>query len=393
MNIHASHHLPQPDAGALEHSEQLKTLIAKEISEAGPMTFARYMQLALYAPGLGYYNSGKQKFGKNGDFITAPELSPLFAQCLGRQCAQALQIIGGGNILEFGAGSGIMAADILLELEKLHCLPEHYYILEVSPDLKQQQHQTLLNRAPTLLERVQWINQLPSAPFTGVILANEVLDAMPAHRFYCDDKQIQEYFVTLQENQFMWDKSIPSDTLLRRQIEHLQKEYLGSIPYSSEINLLITPWIAAISTLLKQGLILLIDYGFPRQEYYHPDRNQGTLMCHYRHRAHSDPFLFVGLQDITCHVDFTTIAEAAQSCGLTLSGYTNQASFLIGSGLADILQTNQYHSELEQFNANQQVKLLTSPSEMGELFKVMSLTRQLDHSLLGFSFQNKLHRL
>ncbi len=362
--------------------------LIKEIIKEGPVPFVRFMQLALYAPGVGYYSSGQKKFGRDGDFITAPELSSLFSQCVAKQCQQILRVLETPVILEFGAGSGVMAADILLALEALGCLPERYLILELSAELQTRQRETIKQRAPHLLDNVQWLSTLPSESFEGVVLANEVLDAMPVNKFRMHDGQLQEAFVGFKNEQFNWQWKKAGDTL-QKAVHHLEIDFPDA--YETEINLFIDGWIKSISSVLSRGLVLLIDYGFPRHEYYHPDRHMGTIMCHYQHRSHSDPLLLVGKQDITAHVDFTALAEAAVENDFDVEGYTNQAAFLIDCGITDLLQ--RANDDAEQFNWNNQVKQLTLPSEMGELFKVIALTKDFDEVLLGFRCLDMSERL
>lgn len=375
--------LPQPTAEALAHSECLQQKIAAAISNnSGAIAFDHYMQMALYEPGLGYYSAGAQKFGAAGDFVTAPEISPLFSQCLARQCQQILAHVNNGSILEFGAGSGIMARDILLALSAHNALPEQYYILEVSADLKQRQQAMLAQAIPNFFANIIWLDRLPAA-FNGVILANEVIDAFPVKLFAIENNELAELWVTLHHGQFQWQKH---STELTQVTEFKQQSLLAS-HYQSEINLLIAPWINSLSSCLRQGAAILIDYGFPRHEYYHPQRHQGTLMCHYRHHAHANPFFLPGLQDITAHVDFTAIAESAVTANLQVSGYNTQTGFLLGCGLLELIQNQQ------PLGINQQIHQLTSPAEMGELFKVMALTRNLDITLIGFSQQDLRGRL
>jgi SAM-dependent MidA family methyltransferase len=384
-----SNDLPEPEADAFAHSQRLSKHIEAEITAKGPLSFARFMELALYAPGLGYYSAGAHKLGREGDFITAPDLSPLFAQCIARQCAQVLTFLHEGDILEFGAGSGNLAADILLSLEEQKILPRHYFILEISADLRQRQQACLAKRIPQWLDRIVWLDTLP-ATFRGVILANEVLDAMPVHRFKIQQGQIQECFVDFAQGAFVERLLKATNPCLLEAVQSLDK-YLTE-GYESEVSLTIAPWLASIHAFFQQGLILLIDYGFVRREYYHVQRNAGTLMCHYQHRAHSNPLIFLGLQDITAHIDFTHVAETAQKLGLEIAGFTNQASFLLSCGLAELLASST-NDIAAQWAINQQVKMLTLPSEMGELFKVMALTRDLPIPLVGFTLQDWCNRL
>jgi SAM-dependent MidA family methyltransferase len=387
--------LPAPDANALAHSNQLLQLIKQEIAQQkGVISFARFMELALYAPGLGYYSAGGQKFGAMGDFVTAPEISPLFARCLACQCQQVLAEVQGGDILEFGAGSGVMAADLLLELERLNCLPAHYFILEVSADLQKRQQEKLQQSIPHLFKRVVWLTSLPATPLRGIILANEVLDAMPVHRFVLENKQIKEIGVAWEDERLV-DKQMESVTPpLLMAVAKLQQEVLSEVSYySSEINLLLPGWLQSVSTILQQGLVLLIDYGFVSAEFYHPERYMGTLMCHYRHQGHTDPFWLPGLQDITAHVDFTAVAEAAHAAGFAISGYTSQAAFLLDCGLLMLAEKSVGQNLTNQLRLSQQIQKLTAPHEMGELFKVLALTKNFAQPLLGFSLQDLRRRL
>jgi SAM-dependent MidA family methyltransferase len=380
--------LPQPDPIALEHSQKLQQKIITCIQKKGPLSFAEYMQMALYEPYLGYYNAGAYKFGTQGDFVTAPEISSLFSKCLAKQCAQVLKDLNNGVILEFGAGSGRMALEVLRELQRQQSLPDQYLILEVSADLQERQKQLFLKEAPHFLEKIQWLQQWPTEAIRGVVLANEVMDALPVHKFKWQQNKLYELYVDIHQNQFIWHLNSPSSPQLQAAISHLDVPFPDE--YESEINLMLPAWIQGIAECLKQGLVLLIDYGFPRHEFYHPDRDQGTLMCHYQHRAHADPLILAGIQDITAHIDFTAVAEAATTCGLEVEGFTHQAAFLINCGLAEMLH---FENEFERIQINQQVKQLTSPSEMGELFKVCALTRDYSAPLIGFKMMNQLERL
>ena len=370
--------LPRPDADALAHSQRLAQRIRAAIEEAGgAIPFSRYMELALYAPGLGYYSAGARKFGAAGDFVTAPEISPLFSRCLARQCAEVLAEIGGGAILELGAGSGVMAADILMELQALARLPEEYLILEVSAELRERQRQTLATKATGLASRVRWLDSLPEE-FTGVMLGNEVLDALPVERFLKRPGGFDEYCVRSEGEGFTWSMRPAGE-----QLAAVLQAFETTLPqplapgYVSEICLGLMPLISSLADSLERGALLLLDYGYPRNAYYHPERAMGTLMCHYRQRAHDDPFLYPGLQDITAHVDFTAAAEAGTSAGLELAGYTTQAHFLMALGVAGLSGTD--------LRAAQQVKLLTLPEEMGERFKAIGFTRGLETLMTGFA--------
>jgi len=385
---------PAPDKDARKHSQQLIHLMVDEIEQGGGrISFDRYMSLALTAHGLGYYVSGNQKLGAAGDFVTAPEISSLFSHCLARQCAPVLEDMAkdaAADILEFGAGSGVMAADILLELERLQQLPARYQILEISGELRQRQQETLQKKAPHLLDRIKWLDTLPGSGFRGVILANEVLDAMPVHLFFKDQEMLGEFYVAWDGQQFVWEEGDFSNRQIAARVNALKDRLPDS--YRSEINLAMDGWIASLAEMMEQAAMLIIDYGFSRQEYYHPQRAQGTLMCHYRHRSHDNPFVYPGLQDITAHVDFTAVAEAADSAGLHVAGYNTQAMFLLANGLETMLQSVDVNTP-EFLQLARQVKTLTMPGEMGELFKVMALTRGYNHTLQGFQLQDMRAKL
>lgn len=380
--------LPSPTAEEQAHHDKLVQRLREEMAAAGgEIPFDRFMELALYAPGLGYYVAGTRKFGEHGDFITAPELGPLFARCLARPCQSLLAVLGGGDILEVGAGSGALAADLLLELESLGQLPERYLVLELGAELRARQQETIRQRAPHLAGRVHWLDDLPG-DFRGLVLANEVLDAMPVTRFRVTESGVNELGVGWENGGFAWREK-PAGAALRERIKTLR------LPagYTSEINLRAEAWVRRAAESLKQGAMLLIDYGFPRAEFYHPQRAQGTLMCHYRHQAHDDPLRLAGLQDITAHVDFTAIAEAGVDAGLELLGYTSQAAFLLGCGLEQIMAASDPDAVRTHLALTQQVKKLTLPHEMGELFKVLALGRGVREPLPGFTLQDRRGRL
>ncbi|MBL7481728.1 class I SAM-dependent methyltransferase [Legionella bononiensis] len=357
-----------------------------QLEEQQELPFIEFMQLALYAPGEGYYSSGLPKLGKQGDFITAPELTPLFGKTLANQCKQILTSVEHPVLFEFGAGTGALCIDVLNQLEQLNCLPDAYYILEVSSNLRHRQQELFQQKIPHLAHRIFWLERWPETPFNGVVLANEVLDAMPVNRFMLKDNNILESYISLNKAGELTEQFKPC------QNERLSNYIKNNLPqqtteYLSEVNLFIEDWLVNIYKMINQGAVFLIDYGFPRHEYYHPDRNQGTLMCHYQHHAHPDPLLHPGEQDITAHVDFTHVAEAGQQAGFHIAGYTNQASFLLANGLLSFLNT--LDNEKELFRAKQAIKQLTDPSEMGELFKVIALTKNLDIDLNGFLLNDK----
>lgn len=376
------------------HIEEITRLVGQEASQSGgAISFDRYVELALYAPGLGYYQNAGYKIGAEGDFITAPEISAYFSRCLARQCAQVLTQLGQGSILEFGAGSGVMAADILTELEAMDCLPEQYAILDLSSYLQQRQRNTLEQRVPHLLERVSWLQQLPESGFRGVVLGNELLDAMPVHRFRKTTSGLQEQYVVEQKGSFA-SRWHTASAKLQAAVGEIETQY-GMLDdgYTSEINLRLKPWMNLLQQTLQQGVLLLIDYGYPGSAYYHPERHMGTLICHYQHRAHADPLILSGLQDITANVDFSAVAKAGADAGLELAGYTTQANFLLGCGLDQLLGELDPEQGDEYISALQGVKQITLPSEMGERFQVIALARDLSAPLIGFNFRDLRSRL
>jgi SAM-dependent MidA family methyltransferase len=372
--------MPQPDADAAESSRRLAALIAAEIEQAGGwISFARYMEMALYAPGLGYYSGGARKFGPAGDFVTAPELSPLFAQTLAAQVEPVLAA-SAPHILEAGAGSGALAVGLLRELERRGALPERYEILELSGELRARQQDTLARGAPQLAGRVAWLDTLPDT-FSGAVVGNELLDALPVNIFAWREDGIFERGVALADGGFAWRERPATGALLAV----AQGLTFVSPPYVSEINLAARAWVTEWGRILRQGALLLIDYGFPQREYYHPQRAEGTLMCHYRHHAHGDPFWLPGLNDITAHVDFTAIAEAGHDAGLDVLGYTSQAQFLLNCGLAQLLEAHQADGAVAYATLASGAQKLISPAEMGELFKVLVLGRGIGEPLPGFA--------
>ncbi|HVS27193.1 MAG TPA: SAM-dependent methyltransferase [Burkholderiales bacterium] len=378
--------LPPPSAEAQQHSDQLCQLIRGEIAaNGGRISFARYMELALYAPGLGYYNAGARKLGASGDFLTAPELSPLFGRTLAQQAKQILEQ-GYDQILEIGAGSGALAAALLEELERLGRLPRHYHILEISPDLRQRSRDRLAARVPHLLERVAWLNQLPPA-FSGLIIGNEVLDAMPVNVVVMRKRDILEADVQYDtdKNGLGWHETRAPDSLR----EAASRLNLPADNYRTEIGLAAQGFLHSLASTLQEGVALFIDYGFPAREYYHPQRSRGTLMCHYRHHAHADPFFLPGLQDITSHVDFSAIARAGVDAGLSLLGYTGQAQFLINCGITEILAEVPPDDAAAYLPLASAAQKLLSPAEMGELFKVLALGKGFTEKLLGFARGDK----
>ena len=391
--------LPAPDADGLAHSEAVRAAIIRAMDAAGGwLSFEDYMEMALYAPSLGYYSAGAHKLGAGGDFITAPELSPVFSRCLARPCAQVLTALDRDEalVMELGGGSGVMAAELLNELGRLDALPARYLLLEVSPDLRERQRRTIAERAPAHYERVHWLERLPEEPVYGVVLANEVLDAFPVVRFERQSSGWMELGVGRDEaGAFVAAPRLASPALAER-LGALERTLSAPLPpgYCSELNRRIGPWVGSLGECLYQGCLLLVDYGLARHEYYHPQRHTGTLMCHYRHRAHDDPYLWPGLQDITAWVDFTAVAEAAEKAGLTLGGYTTQANFLLDAGLEEVVASLDSKDVRAHYRLAQAVKRLMLPGEMGERFKAMVLTRGLDApALCGFRMRDLRGRL
>ncbi|WBL63861.1 class I SAM-dependent methyltransferase [Thauera sp. WB-2] len=388
--------LPEPSAEARAQSARLLELIAAEIGRSGGwVPFSRYMELALYAPGLGYYSGGARKFGPGGDFITAPELTPLFGQALATQVEQGMRA-SALALIEVGAGTGLLAADMLLELERRACLPDTYEILELSGELRERQFDTLATRVPHLASRVRWLDALPDR-FAGVVVANEVLDVMPVHLVVSRAQGLFERGVALAADvpgasRLCWaDRPASGAVLAGAQALDLPVPEQGE--YVTELNLAGNAWVAAWAERIERGLMLLIDYGYPRAEYYLPSRSGGTLLCYYRHHAHGDPFLWPGLNDITAFVDFTAVAEAAYGAGLDVLGYANQAQFLFNCGVLDCLERRGARESADYIRAARAAQRLTAPHEMGELFKVLALGRGVEPPLQGFVRGDRLHTL
>jgi len=381
--------LPPLTPSELEHSRRLLARIREEIEHAeGWISFERFMELALYEPGLGYYSAGAVKLGPGGDFVTAPEISPLFARCLANQCVEILQQLGGGEVLEIGAGSGAMAADLLNELGAQGCAPSRYSILEVSADLRERQRATLLQRAPAHLERVQWLERLPQG-LRGVVLANEVLDALPVQRFRMRGRDVSALGVSWQLGRLDWAE-VHAPPALRAAVHEIEASLDASLPdgYTSELNLRLAPWIASIAEALQEGVALFVDYGLPRRQYYREERSEGTLLCHFRQRFHDDPLINVGVQDIGAWVDFTAVAQAADAAGMALAGFTTQAHFLIGNGIDGFLAPVDGEPLASRVQLARQAMLLTLPGEMGERFKVIGLSKGYEAPLRGFAVRD-----
>jgi len=373
--------LPTPPPAAAEHSRKVAEHIAQVIVDEGEwIPFARYMELALYAPALGYYAAGSRKFGWEGDFVTAPEISPMFARCLAVQARQVLEACG-GEILELGPGSGILAADLYAELREQGAAPSRYLLLEVSPDLRERQQALIRERFPAEHERFEWIDRLPGK-INGLVIANEVLDVVPFSLLHRHEGDIRERGVILTEAGFAFDdQPIPEGELKRRGRSVIPP---GDYDYLTEVDLAGEALVRTVAQSLERGIALFIDYGFPEREYYHPQRSMGTMRCHYRHRFHGDPFFMPGLQDITAHVDFSAMARAAEAGGAEVYGFTTQAYFLISCGLAVLVSGGDPGMTLSRLKATSAVHRLISPAEMGELFKVLAIGRGFEGPLQGF---------
>ncbi len=367
--------LPTPDAASADHSRRCAAFIRDEIAEAGgSISFAEFMHHALYAPGLGYYTAGSRKFGEAGDFVTAPEVSPLFGRVVARQCADALRRIPEASVLELGAGSGRLAADVLAKLGALDALPESYLILEPSPDLQERQSALLHDAAPEHVGRVQWLEHVPRS-HRGVVLANEVLDALPVERFVRRDGVMQQRVVVDGDGFAYVETAAPK--ILDDAVAAIEDE-LGSKfsdGYVSEVSLALPGWVRDIVDELEEGVALLFDYGVSRREYYGAERSGGWLRCHFRHHAHNDALILPGIQDITAWVDFTAVASAASEAGAGIAGYVTQASFLLAGGLDAELDDIDSLATVARSELSSQAKMLTLPGAMGEHFKCMALVK------------------
>jgi len=385
--------LTEPSEIEKQHSQKLHDVITQEINHAGGwIDFAQYMRLALYAPGLGYYSAGLQKFGEQGDFITSPEVSPLFAQTLANPVAKLLADIPDAQLMEFGAGSGKLAADLLYSLNKLGQLPETYFIVELSADLQQRQHEVLRQRVPDLLPRVQWLNQLPEDPINVIIIANEVIDAMPVTRFAIRGDEVLQQGVVVEGGELALSYR-PASAEIQQQVKALKIETSPEFEYCSELNLNIAPWIKSLASCINQGAIYLIDYGYTQNEFYSAERDMGTFIGYYHHRALDAPLWYPGLQDLTAFVDFTAVAEAAINNELDVDGFTSQGNFLINCGLAELVESIETESEVDNFKLVQQMKTLSLPGEMGERFKVLGLSKGLDENVPGFEIRDLRYSL
>ena len=376
------------------HLERMHAYLVEQITAAGWLSFERFMDMALYAPGLGYYSAGAHKLGQGGDFTTAPEVSRLFGACVARQCAEILGALGMGNILEIGAGSGRLAADILLRLETLGELPDRYCILEISADLRERQRRYFgRHLPPRLQERVCWLDQPPDESFDGIILANEVLDALPVARFRWYSGRVEELGVVIDDGRLGWEAR-PASPAMAAACRRLSKAGgAWDDGYVSEYCPRLSAWTMSVTRSLRAGAALWFDYGLPRSQYYLPERHEGTLLCHFRQRAHGDPLLYPGLQDITAWVDYTLLAEASREAGFALSGFTAQSHFLAGLRVDHEMQIMAAGDDTQYARLANQARRLMMPGEMGERFKAMAWLRGLELPLAGFALQDLRHTL
>jgi SAM-dependent MidA family methyltransferase len=383
--------LPELTADEAAHSAHLVERIRGAIEAAGGwIDFSRFMTMAQYEPGLGYYSAGARKFGAAGDFITAPEVAPVFSRCLAAQCAEILRELGeGAVVLELGAGSGAMASVMLAELERLGSLPAEYWILDLSADLRERQRAVIAASVPHLLDRVRWLDGLPDDPWVGMIVANEVLDALPIERFAVRAGDVHALGVGCEYGRLQLAE-VRANATLRAAVRRIEADLGAPLPegYESEVNPALGPWLTALAATLERGVLLFVDYGLPRREFYSPERTRGTLLCHFRHRFHDDALARVGLQDITAWVDFTAVADAALAAGLDVVGYTTQAHFLIGCGLGEYVANVADLDLVDRVNLSRQAMMLTLPGEMGERFKVIALAKGYDAPLRGFAVRD-----
>jgi len=371
--------LPQPPDELIKHSDRLSALIREKIAASGgAIGFDRYFELCQYAPGLGYYSAGLSKFGAGGDFVTAPTLGDLFARCIATTLVPTLSAMPGASILEVGCGTGAMAADILRTLKGLGALPYRYRLLERSADLRQRQREAITKQVPELLGIVEWLDAPPSTPWHGIVLGNEIVDALPTKRFEISADGARELCVCTLGKSFDYTLGATMPSILTR----LGPDLLQLLPlgYRSEIQPQLEPWLAGLTASMQHGLVFLFDYGYPRHEFYLPERSAGTLVCHYQQRMFDAPFWYPGLVDLSSSVEFTALAEAGAGCGLELAAYMSQAEFLIQGALAQALENLNTVSERARMALSQQVRVLTLPSEMGDRIKLMAFARELPES-------------
>ena len=378
----------QPEASAGRHSAAVTRYIRDRIKDAGGvLPFDEYMEAVLYAPGLGYYAAGSRKFGPGGDFVTAPELGPLFGQCLAREVGPVLASFEQACVLEFGAGSGALAVSLIEALSTLDQLPERYCILEISPDLRERQRKRLEPIANQHGLHIEWLERMPETPLEGVILANEVVDAFPVTRFRVVNGKPVRAGVCIDGDGFAWDWT--DDLGDDQSTMNIVRQYQLKEGYISEVCPRTRAWMGALASALQRGVVLVIDYGFPAAEYYLPERSEGTLRCHYQHQAHNDPLIYPGIQDVTSHVDFSALADAGRESGLEVLGYTSQEAYLLALGLLELAAPQPNDDERQILKTAAEVKELILPSQMGEAFKVMAFGKQADKPLQGFKLRDR----
>jgi SAM-dependent MidA family methyltransferase len=379
-----SSRLPEPGADERTHSDRLLARVREEIAAYGPMPFSQYMERCLYAPGLGYYSAGKTKFGEAGDFITAPELGELFARCVVNATYPVLDLLGdNADFLELGGGSGAFAEAALKAFAASGTVPRRYLILEPSADLRERQRERLSRALPSeLFAHVLWVDRPPEQDWRGVLFANEVIDALPTTRFAMRAGEVYEEHVALDGEGRLMRVDRPADALVSGAVRHVERDLKAEFVdgYRSEVLPQLPYWIQAIAGSLTAGLMLFVDYGYVRREFYLPERSDGTLRAYYRHRTHDDPLYLPGLNDLTASVDFTALAEAGNSAGFGVAGYLSQAQFLIGSGLQDAFEAayDSAPDEPERYRLAQEVKKLTMPDQMGERFQAMLFARGME---------------
>lgn len=385
--------LPEPPSELKQHSRRLSERIHDSMRSEGCISFAAFMEMALYEPGLGYYSAGLHKLGKSGDFTTAPELGKLFAACLAQQAAEIGDRLGAYDVLEVGAGTGQLAIDFLKQIP-VNAAPCRYRILERSGDLREVQRRKFQQEAPNWVKHVEWLDEPPAEDWQGLLIANEVIDALAVERFQVNGNGIDQLCVGESRGQLEWTRKT-APAALETAVRHIEL-YTGQDledGYRSEVQLQLPAWLQAVTGHMAHGLALFIDYGHPRSEYYLPERTDGTLMCHYRHQAHDNPFFWPGLQDVTAWVDFTALAEAADHCGLDVEGYSSQSMFLLSCGLEQVLQEQLEECEDGGLSLGAEARQLTMPGMMGEKFQVMGLGRGLDFEPRGFSLLDLRYRL
>lgn len=384
--------LPEPPDELKRHSSRLAEQIRLRIADEGPIPFSTYMEMALYEPGLGYYSAGLRKFGSGGDFTTAPELGGLFARCLAAQATEIVSGLDAWEVLEIGAGSGRLAAGFLTALPA-GAVPRRYRILERSADLRRIQ-QERLGRLSQVDCEFEWLDRPPDSDWEGLLLANEVIDALAVERFELAESGVWRLGVDHGADGFAW-AILPASAQLRQSITAALGPVAETLPagFRSEILPQLPAWLEGLTRHMRRGVALFCDYGYTRREYYRSDRSDGTLVCHYRHRAHDDPFAWPGLQDISAFVDFTALAEAGHECGLDCAGYATQAMFLFGCGLEEILADQAELPTRERLAVSEEIRMLTLPGEMGEKFQCMALARNVPGELRGFSWQDLRYRL